>query len=394
MLRFDEVMERIGPRPALIHAASIPGSFGDPKPYRVEEGIAIVDIYGPLSNELWSWGGTTYGEIQNQVKLAAADPEVKGILLNINSPGGQTDNAFETAALVGESTKQKPVWAVAGTMAYSAAYLIASQADRVYCSEITGGVGSIGVFCQHMDLSGMLEQAGIKVTLISAGKGKTDGNPYEPLSDAARADIQEEIDRLYGELVGSVAKGRSILPQDIVKLGARLFDGAARAMAAGLADGPGDLETAWVDMVAEVNKPKPAPAFLTSSVASATRSTVEVNMAESVAETPKVEAANINQLVAKAREEGFSAAGEIVELCAIAGTPAKAADFIVARKSVADVRTALMAARADEQAKSAINPAVQLGKQGQDIGEVASMGKAKPWREVLGMLGHRVKEGR
>ena len=398
MRRLDEVMERIGSRPALIHAASVSDSFGDPKPYRVEEGIGIIDVCGPLSNDLWSWGGTTYGAIQEQLKLAGADPGVKGILLNVNSPSGETDNAFETAALVAQTAKQKPVWAAASTMAYSAAYLLASQTDRIYCSAVTGGVGSIGVYCAHFDVSGMMQKMGVKVTLISAGKGKTDGNPYEPLSDSALADTQEQIDRLYGEFVGAVAKGRSILPQDIVKLGARCFDGANRAMAAGLADAPGDLETAWVDMVAEANKPKPMPSLPTSSVAPAARQPMEVNMAENVAETPKVEApkieakpVNIDELVAQARADGFSAAAEIVQLCAIAGTPAKAAEFITSRKSVADVRTDLLAARVAEQDKTAIDPAANIGTQGQDIGAAAIEGKAQPWSEVWKSLG--IKKG-
>ncbi len=99
MTRFDEVMQRIGTRPALIRMANVSDYFGDKAPYRIESGVALIDVSGPLSNDAWSWGGTTYGEIQDQLKIAAADPGVKGILLCVNSPGGETDNAFETAAV-------------------------------------------------------------------------------------------------------------------------------------------------------------------------------------------------------------------------------------------------------------------------------------------------------
>src|ERR1041385_7565054 len=125
MKRLEEVMNRIGSRRALIHMASVSDHFGDAAPYRIEDGIGIINICGPLSNAVWSWGGTTYGDIQNQSRIADADPNVRAILLNVNSPGGETDNAFETAAVI--ASLEKPVYAVAATMAYSAAYLLASQ---------------------------------------------------------------------------------------------------------------------------------------------------------------------------------------------------------------------------------------------------------------------------
>ena len=253
--RIKEVMGRIGSRPALIHAAVVGDYFGESAPYRAVGGIAVVDVVGPLLNEGCDCGGCTcYGDIQEQLRAADANPNVKGILLNVNSPGGQTDNAFETASLIAEIAKRTEVWACASVSAYSAAYLLASQANRIYCSPVSGGVGSIGVFCTHFDLSGALEGAGIKVTLVSAGKGKTDGNPYEPLSETALADMKQYVGYLYGEFVGAVSRGRGLATGGIVNMGARCFDGATAAISSGLADVSGDLSKALNDMGAEIQR--------------------------------------------------------------------------------------------------------------------------------------------
>lgn len=256
--RKEEIAQRIGSKPALIHMASAGGYFADPSKYDVEpvSGIATIDIFGALSNSKWSWGGTTYGELQDQLKMAASDGRVRGVILNINSPGGETDNSFETADVVTSLRAVKPVFAVAATTAYSAAYMLASQADEVYCAPVSGSVGSIGVWCAHLDHSEMLKLAGISVTLISAGAGKTDGNPYEPLSDSARQTTQKEIDRLYGAFVGIVSRGRNIDASRIIKMGAQLVEGASNAIAVRLATRSGDYGTAFNDMYAGILRGK------------------------------------------------------------------------------------------------------------------------------------------
>lgn len=389
MTRLEEVMQRIGSRPALIRAASVGDFFGENAPYRIEDGVAIIDIVGPLSNAKWSWGGTTYGEIQEQLKVAAVDPNVRGVLLNVNSPGGAMDNCFETAAMIADL--KKPCYAVAATAAYSAAYLLASQADKIYCTQTSGGVGAIGVYCIHFDMSGMMQQMGVKPTIIRAGKGKAEDTPYEPLSDAARAEIQGEIDRLYGEFVAAVERGRGIAAAQIVKIGARCFEGANAAVTAGLADAPGDLSTAWVDMCSDIPRTSMSMGAKTSAATAAGK---EPEMAEKQAAEDKVPtAAEIEAMVNGARVAGFDTAAEIVDTCAIAGEPGLAAGFITERKSVADVRTALLAKRVEKEKAGAkgkdlitgVTPGLDAeGSQGQE--------KASPWRKVLGGLGARLKE--
>jgi signal peptide peptidase SppA len=393
MTRLEEITQRIGARPALIRMQDVSDLFGEAAPYHIEGGIAMIDVCGVLTNAAWSWGGTTYGELQDQINIASVDPNVTGILLVINSPGGECDNAFETATVVANAAKLKPVYAVAGTMAASAAYLLASQADKIYLPNTSGGVGSIGIVCTHMDVSKAMQMAGLKATQISAGTGKTAGSPYQPLSDADRETMQAEVDRLYGEFVGAVAKGRGIAPQAIVTMGARMFYGAANAIQSGLADATGDASTAWADLCAEAQKPKTPviSGFKLAASANSTEGKMETVKTETTATAYLAGVAapviDVAAITAAAEAKGFNAAQEIVDLCAIAGKPAEAAGFIAARKSVAEVRTALMAARvADDKTSAELNASVLLGQKAK---EATAEGTPKPWGEVMGELAGR-----
>jgi len=134
-----ELERRFGRKPAMCEMDSLGGSSEQRKPYDTAEGIAIIQITGVLTNDAW-WGEESeYGEIQKEVGMASDDAAVKGILLRINSPGGETDNAFETAVFLAKAREKKPIWAIADSMAYSAGYLLASEAERIYVLPITGG---------------------------------------------------------------------------------------------------------------------------------------------------------------------------------------------------------------------------------------------------------------
>jgi capsid assembly protease len=79
----------------------------------------------------------------------------------------------------------------------------------------SGQVGSIGVYCAHQDESKALENEGIKINLISAGKFKVEGNPTEPLSPDARAAIQDKVDAYYSMFVNAVARNRGAAAADV-----------------------------------------------------------------------------------------------------------------------------------------------------------------------------------
>ncbi|TIV18903.1 MAG: S49 family peptidase [Mesorhizobium sp.] len=167
-------------------------------PYRVtSEGVGIITITGSLVNRgAWvgsSSGLTSYEGIAYQLKSAAADPAVRSVVLDMHSPGGEAVGAFETAALVRDLAASKRTVAVVNGMAASAMYAIGAGATEIVTTE-TGISGSIGVVLLHADFSRQLDREGITPTLIHAGAHKVDGNPFEPLSDAVREDLQAEVD--------------------------------------------------------------------------------------------------------------------------------------------------------------------------------------------------------
>ena len=219
-----------------------------------EGGIAVVPVLGPLVTR-GDWlttllGATEYGAVADALTAAADDSAVRGILLEVDSPGGEVGGLFDLVETIGAVKQQagKPLWAVAAESALSAAYAIASVADRLYVTR-TGEVGSVGVVAVHIDESASDAMAGLKWTLIHAGARKTDGNPHEPLSPRATADIQTDVDALYDELVTAVAANRGLSAETVRATEAAIYRGD-RAVKAGLADRVGTVAQAIADLEA------------------------------------------------------------------------------------------------------------------------------------------------
>jgi signal peptide peptidase SppA len=167
----------------------------------------------------------------------------------VDSPGGLVDQIPETAAMIKAGREQKHVVAVANTLAASAAYWLSSQANEIVVSP-SGEVGSIGVFAQHRDLSGALEQGGISVSLVSAGKYKTEGHPFGPLESEAREHIQQGVDDYYDLFVKDVASGRGASVKDVTSgFGEGRVLTAARSVKAGLADRVDTLDNVVAGLV-------------------------------------------------------------------------------------------------------------------------------------------------
>lgn len=222
------------------------------EPFMLSNGVAIITVTGSLVNR-GAWIGansglTSYEGVQQQLKRAAAHADVKSILLDLHTPGGEAIGAFETAAMVREIAQSKPVVAVVNGMAASAGYAIASGATEIVTTE-TGMSGSIGVVMMHADYSKYLEKEGINPTLIFAGDHKVDGHPFGPLPDTVKADIQSEIDAFYAAFLNTVAAGRGErLTADAARATqARTYIGPA-AVAVGLADRVGTFESVLSDL--------------------------------------------------------------------------------------------------------------------------------------------------
>lgn len=209
---------------------------------KIVDSVAVIELTGPLTKEL-SWatllmGGTSMQEIGAQLRGAIEDPQVKGILLRIDSPGGSVDGTDTLAQRIRAAGAQKAVIALAsGTMA-SAAYWAGSAASAVYLESSTTAMGSIGIVAAHRDISGLESRVGVKTTEISAGKFKRIASAHEPLSEAGRNTIQAQLDQLYSLFLGAVAQNRNATIDAVQNRMAdgRIFIGQA-AIDAGLADG-------------------------------------------------------------------------------------------------------------------------------------------------------------
>jgi signal peptide peptidase SppA len=207
--------------------------------YQVKNGIAVIGIYGPLVhriniNDFPSGGPTTYGAIRRAFDTALQDEGVQSIILDVDSPGGEVNGCFDLADHIFQSRSIKPISAVVNEMAYSAAYLLASAAERIYIPR-TGGAGSIGVIASHADFSKYEEAEGIKITHIFAGARKADFSPHFPLSEPAAAALQESVDDTYILFSETVARHRGLSVKAVQATEAGFYIGK-KAVAAGLAD--------------------------------------------------------------------------------------------------------------------------------------------------------------
>jgi signal peptide peptidase SppA len=180
---------------------------------------ALITIGGtivPHADMFTAMGlGSSVDDIARSLRTALADPAVSRIVLDIDSPGGSVFGVGELASELLAARATKPIIGIANSVAASAAYWIGSACSEFYCTP-GGQVGSIGVIVAHEDVSKALEFAGKRVTLISAGRHKAEGNPYGPLGADARRYVQGQCDAYCADFQRSVARGRGV-SMDAVK---------------------------------------------------------------------------------------------------------------------------------------------------------------------------------
>ena len=356
--KLDVILSVVGPRMSLATVSDMPpmdmAAFQRPARTATPEGIAVIPIHGSLVKRALGMdaasGLTSYSEIASMLDAALADPQVRGILLDIDSPGGEASGSFELSRRVREVAAVKPVWAVANDAAYSAAYALAASAQRLFVTE-TGGVGSIGVIALHVDQSVKDAKDGYRFTAITAGAHKNDYSPHVPLSDTARTELQGEVDRLYTLFTDHVAAMRGLDIGAVRATEAGLFFGN-QAVTQGLADGVQTLDATLTEFHQFIHARNHSPSQVRGVIrAEAALPHQEISMPDSqdipqnpIADT--IDLAEAEQLVAEAKREVTQTAQAIAELCLLAGCPGRAAEFIAAGNSQAEVRRVLIDARA------------------------------------------------
>lgn len=206
-------------------------------------GIALLPLYGVVTqrgnmvDDVSGPGSTSTQQFSSALRQLLADDTVGQILIDIDSPGGSVYGVAELADEIQSARSQKPIVAVANSLAASAAYWIGCSASEFYVTP-GGEVGSIGVWQAHQDYSQALEESGVKTTLISAGKFKVEGNPYSPLDADAQSFMQSRVDDYYAAFTKSVARGRGVSVAQVREgMGQGRVLGAEAALAQSMVDG-------------------------------------------------------------------------------------------------------------------------------------------------------------
>lgn len=178
--------------------------------------VAVIPLIGAIlprgdaMEEMSGGGAVNLTRFQREFESVANDDTVGAILLEIDSPGGQVDLVPETAAMIRSYRKKgRPIVAIANTMAASAAYWIAAAADELVVTP-SGVVGSIGVFQLHQNMEGMAAAMGIVPQYIFEGPRKIEGNPFQPMDDAAKGAFQAEVRAAYELFTSDVAAFRGV----------------------------------------------------------------------------------------------------------------------------------------------------------------------------------------
>lgn len=264
LTRFAQTETAEGPALEEALAASVEQAYGfgsqssgsDRKPFIYNDGMAIIPIHGALINRFGgSWGFVTgYNYIRRMMNAALEDDDVKLIVFDVDSPGGEAAGCFELAAEIRASRDVKPSIAVVDSLAASAGYALASAASRMVATP-SSKIGSIGVVAMHIDFSGALDQAGIKVTYIEAPEDglKTAGSPFKPLGDEAKKEFQNSVNRSYDDFVALVGANRGLGDDEVRATKAKVYR-ADEALAIRLIDEvktPSEAVSAFVAELAD-----------------------------------------------------------------------------------------------------------------------------------------------
>lgn len=353
-------------------------------------GVAVIDVFGALVHRSSMKADSTflqgYDGIARYLTEALADPAVKAILLQIDSPGGEVAGAFQLAEQIYAARKCKPIAAIASDCAASAAYLLASAADTLSVTR-TGMVGSIGIVTCHADLSRALDKEGIAITCIYAGAHKADGNPYQPLPPAVAAQIQADVDHYYQLFLTTVASYRPQTSVDVLKateaktyigpqavfaqladfvetpdqaltrLTARVSTSTGSRMASKVLHMSDDLRDTDTPIPAPVPTPEPAPAARHLDAVTIVRlsnAAGEPRLAEILVATPHT---------AEQVQARLVQASAVRKICAIAQTPDLADDLIAAGADQDAAMLATWHALADRSAAHPVDntPPLQPG---------------------------------
>lgn len=221
------------------------------------DNVAIVTISGSLTTTNRSYnqyiGMVSYDEIRNAVFAALDTDGIDGIVLNMDTPGGQASGISELSDFLSEVDESiKPIYTYTGTAMASGGYWLGSLGREIYAAKLAT-VGSIGVITVHTSLAEMYKKSGVEVTVLRAGEFKALGSPYEKLDDKAREQIQSQMNTIYDVFLTTVADNRGTSVNSLKETAAegRVFIGAD-SVTVGLVDQISSFDAAIADISRKV----------------------------------------------------------------------------------------------------------------------------------------------
>lgn len=377
-------------------------------PYQqTADGIAVIDISGPMTKYPHSFqalfGGTATLRVREALRAASRDPDVVGIMLRVDSPGGTVAGGAELAEDIRRAAARKPLHAYADDLAASAGLLALVQARKVWAST-NAEVGSIGVYMVIEDTSQVYAQEGVKVHVISSAPPiKGAGVEGTEITPAQLAEWQRRVADTAAWFVGEVAQGRHLERQQVEKLATGQVWIAERARELGLIDGVVSFDEALARLRSEVMEEQDTKAAL--ALAEETQAKLDAEKtareaAEQVAAQALAEAKAATQrlaaIEAAARQERFTALAAALKLPKDVATVLDAAEKALGAEAFARLEVGIraLAAQVDEsklfgEAGAAGEPAAS-GSAADRIQarakQLVADGKAKTVSEAIAMV--------
>ena len=204
--------------------------------------VAIVELEGTIVD---------VDALLRELKAHRDNPQVKAVVIRINSPGGVVGPTQELhAAVMRLRESRKPVVASLGAVAASGGYYVAVAADKIYANPGTL-TGSIGVIFQLPNLDGLMKKVGVDYVVVKAGRYKDIGNIARPMSPEERRILQSLLDDVHGQFISAVAAGRKLDQAQVVGFADGRIVSGAQAKDLKMVDALGGLEEA-LDGAAEL----------------------------------------------------------------------------------------------------------------------------------------------
>lgn len=225
--------------------------------FRLSDGVCNIAVV-PILGEIIPYSGTndfggekngsapstSAGDARAAIHLAESDPDIRGILVHIDSSGGAPAAAESIANMLKGSPM--PVAAYVGEIAASAAYLVATGADRIFTSPFSD-IGSIGIMMSYLENTEQNTRDGLRYVSLVSAPFKDYGSPNKPLTAAERALLERDLKIYHEQFVKEVAENRNLPVEEVAKLADGSSMPASLALENKLIDALGNEETvrAW-----------------------------------------------------------------------------------------------------------------------------------------------------